>query len=152
MILILHRQVEAYYWFKSYVEFLKMYSYRFKILAFNFSWWRVSAANGFVRGRSMKIKPDIENTNYISNILPGEVGGVNRVLIFKFSRLVRSPFHRACKPGLAIPWPVNIIKYNGDFFLSIVQTYLWWFITNIVYMYIIFKFTRWHPVYWWYIS
>jgi hypothetical protein len=43
---------------------------------------------------------------FISDILPGDVGGVKRSVIFNFIRLLRSPFQRACKPGLAIPLPI----------------------------------------------
>ena len=47
------------------------------------------------------------NNNPFRDVLPGDVGGVKRSVIFNLVRRLRSPVQSACKPGLAIPFPVN---------------------------------------------
>lgn len=47
------------------------------------------------------------NKNPLQDALPGDVGGVKRSAIFNFVRRLRSPVQSACKPGFAIPFPIN---------------------------------------------
>lgn len=95
--------------------------YRFARFALSFSWWRISAANGFVRGRSIKSIRALRKIkfSFIKISLPGDVGGVKRAVIFSFARLLRSPSQRACKPGLAMPLPTNYELFEQlDYFLN----------------------------------
>lgn len=79
------------------------------------------------------------------NSLPGDVGGVKRLVIFNFSRRLRSPVQSACRPGLAIPFPADDSSIDVAF-IRLTLTYLWRCITDIINENIIFKLAGCHAV------